>query len=338
MSNNNIYFFDYSRLFLQDYLPKCGRSINTISSYKDTLTIFKDWLEGTGRDFVTFAFQNVTADLVHEFLDWLRTEKGNSELTCNHRLMGLKVYVEYCVSKDIAIASVGTILSRIKPYRIPVKIKETLTPEQVKALIDTCPNTPKGARNKMIILLVYESAVRVSELSSLKRGNVYLDPDGASFLLLMGKGKKERTIPLVGKTPHLLEQYINEYVNPVGSEYIFYTFHGGCPAQMSIRRIQEIIDKCADKAREIDPTIPESVHPHMFRRSKATTLYRNGMQLEQVSSILGHSNVETTRIYATASIEQIRNTMEKVTPRKDIDDAPLWEGKTKDLAKTYGLR
>ena len=62
------------------------------------------------------------------------------------------------------------------------------------------------------------------------------------------------------------------------------------------------------------------------------------MQLEQVSSILGHSNVETTRIYATASIEQIRNTMEKVTTRKDIDDAPLWEGKTKDLAKTYGLR
>ena len=337
MSNNIIYFFDYSRLFLQDYLPKCGRSMHTISSYKDTLTIFKDWLVETGKGFVAIAFEDITPDLVREFLDCLRKEKKCSESTCNLRLINLKGYVDYCVTKDVSLASVRTLLNRVKPYKVPVTIKEILSPEQVKLLIDMCPNTQKGARNKMILLLIYETAVRVSELSGLKMDNIYLDKK-APFILLMGKGKKERTIPLVGNTAMLLEKYINDYVKPVGSEYIFFTMHGGEPSRISNRSIQEMIDGCADKAREIDSTIPESVHPHMFRRSKATTLYRNGMQLEQVSSLLGHAGLETTRIYAKASVDQIRESMEKATPKNDLDAKPVWEGKTKNLAKDYGLR
>ena len=337
MSDKTVYFFDYSILFLQDYLPKCGRSVHTISSYKDTLTIFKNWLVETGKDFTKFEFKSVTVDLVHDFLDSLKTNKGSSVTTCNHRLIGLKGYVDYCVTKDVTLASVRILLNRVKPYKVPVTIKEILSPEQVKLLIDMCPNTQKGARNKMILLLIYETAVRVSELSGLKMDNIYLDKK-APFILLMGKGKKERTIPLVGNTAMLLEKYINDYVKPVDSEYIFFTMHGETPSRISNRSIQEMIDGCADKAREIDSTIPESVHPHMFRRSKATSLYRNGMQLEQVSSLLGHAGLETTRIYAKASVDQIRESMEKATPKNDLDAKPVWEGKTKNLAKDYGLR
>ena len=338
MSNNTkIYFLDHSLLFLQDYLPKRGRSVHTISSYRNILTIFKDWLEATGKDFTKFKFTEFTADTAYNFLEWLKSERGNSEETCNHRLNDLRGYVDYCVTQDVALASVDTLLKRVKPYKTVKKIKEWLTSEQMKLIIDSCPDTKKGKRDKLIILMLYETAVRVSELATLTIGNVYLD-DEFPFVQLVGKGKKERTIPLVGNVPKLLKGFIEEYVKEDGSEYIFYAMHNGKPEHISSRSIQEMIARCADKARLTDPTIPERVHPHMFRRSRATSLYQNGMVLEQVSSLLGHSQLDTTRIYAKASTEQIRENMEKATPQKDIDAVPAWTGKTKDLSKLYGLR
>ena len=337
MSNTKIYFLDHSLLFLQDYLPKRGRSVHTISSYRNTLTIFKDWLEATGKDFTKFKFTEFTADTAYNFLEWLKSDRGNSEETCNHRLNDLRGYVDYCVTQDVALASVATLLKRVKPYKTVKKIKEWLTSEQVKLIIDSCPDTKKGKRDKLIILMLYETAVRVSELATLTIGNVYLD-DEFPFVQLVGKGKKERTIPLVGNVPKLLKGFIEEYVKEDCSEYIFYAMHNGKPEHISSRSIQEMIARCADKARLTDSTIPERVHPHMFRRSRATSLYQNGMVLEQVSSLLGHSQLETTRIYAKASTEQIRENMEKATPQKDIDAVPAWTGKTKDLSKLYGLR
>ena len=338
MSNNTkIYFLDYSLLFLEDYLPKRGRSVHTINSYRDTLTIFKDWLEATGKNFTSFKFSEFTADTVYAFLEWLKNDRGNSEETCNHRLHDLRGYVDYCVTQNVALASVYTLIKRVKPYKTVKKLKEWLTSEQVKLIIDSCPNTKKGKRDKLIILMLYETAMRVSELANLTIGNVYLD-DKFPFVQLVGKGKKERTIPLVGNVPKILKDFIEEYVNEDGSEYIFYAMHDGKPEHISSRSIQEMIARCADKARLVDSSIPERVHPHMFRRSRATSLYQNGMVLEQVSSLLGHSQLETTRIYAKASIEQIRENMEKATPQKDIDAEPVWKGKTKDLNKMYGLR
>ena len=338
MSNTrNIYFFDYSFGFLQDYLPKRGRSMHTISSYRDTLTIFKNWLEATGKNFTIFKFSEFSADTVYNFLEWLKDDRRNSEETCNHRLNDLCGYIDYCVTQDVALASVYTLLKRVKPYKTVTRVKEWLTPEQVKLIVDSCPNTKKGKRDKLIILMLYETAVRVSELANLSIGNVYLD-DEFPFVQLVGKGKKERTIPLVGNIPKLLRTFINEHVNDSGSEYIFYTMHNGKPEHISSRSIQEMIARVADKARLVDSSIPERVHPHMFRRSRATSLSQNGMVLEQVSSLLGHSQLETTRIYAKASIAQIRENMEKATPEKDIKAEPIWKGKTKDLNKMYGLR
>ena len=338
MSNNTkTYFLDYTLQFLENYLPKRGRSDHTISSYRDTLTIFKNWLEAMGKDYTKFRFSEFSADTVYSFLEWLKSERGNSEETCNHRLHDLCGYVDYCVTQNVALASVYTLIKRVKPYKTVKKLRQWLTSEQVKLIIDSCPNTKKGKRDKLIILMLYETAVRVSELANLTIGNVYLD-DEFPFVQLVGKGKKERTIPLVGNVSKLLKGFIEEYVKEDGSEYIFYTMHNGKSEHISSRSIQEMIARCADKARLVDPSIPESVHPHMFRRSRATSLYQNGMVLEQVSSLLGHSQLETTRIYAKASTAQIRENMEKATPQKDIDAEPIWKGKTKDLNKMYGLR
>jgi len=336
-SSKKVYFFDYSLMFLQDYLPKRGRSIHTISSYRDTLTIFKDWLEATEKNFTTFKFSELTVDTVYSFLEWLKSNKGNSEETCNQRLHNLCGYIDYCVSQDVALTSVFTVCKRVKPYKTIKKLHDCLTPEQVKLLIDSCPNTKKGKRDKLIILMLYETAVRVSELANLAFGNVYLE-DKSPFIQLVGKGKKERTIPLVGNVPTLLKDFIDEYVKEADSDYIFFTMHDGKPEHISTRSIQEMLSRIADKARHVDSSIPDKVYPHMFRRSRATNLYQNGMVLEQVSSLLGHSQLETTRIYAKASTEQIRENMEKATPQKDIDAKPIWKGKTKDLNKMYGLR
>ena len=106
---------------------------------------------------------------------------------------------------------------------------------------------------------------------------------------------------------------------------------------MSAGNIERLIQKYADMAREKSSSIPEKVYPHMLRRSRATHLYRNGVELELVSRILGHSSTETTRIYATPSLEMIRKAMESVeTP--DTEETPLWLGNEEEMARLCGLR
>lgn len=103
-------------------------------------------------------------------------------------------------------------------------------------------------------------------------------------------------------------------------------------SRMSAGNIERLIQKYADMAREKSSSIPEKVYPHMLRRSRATHLYRNGVELELVSRILGHSSTETTRIYATPSLEMIRKAMESVeTP--DTEETPLWLGNEEEMVR-----
>ena len=332
------FFFSYSFDFLNRYLPACGRSSRTIESYRDTLTVFKDWLtEVKGTAVTDFSFESFTSEIVFEFLRWLSEKRNNGDSTRNQRLAGLKVYIDYCVFRDVSLAPLQIMLSGVRPFKTEKRVKEVLTAAQVKLMIEACPETLKGQRDRLILRMLYETAIRVSELVNITQENLFLSSD-TPFLLIKGKGKKERTIPLVGDLPLMITEFIKEVSQPSGASYLFFTIHNSLPCRISVRAVQEMIDRCAAKAREKDSSIPLNVHPHMFRRTKATVLYQNGMKLEQISALLGHSQLETTRVYAKASVEQIRASMEKATPPEDTEQVPVWQGKTGDFCRLMGLR
>lgn len=106
---------------------------------------------------------------------------------------------------------------------------------------------------------------------------------------------------------------------------------------MSAANVERFLKKYAQQVRDVYPNIPDCVHPHMFRRTRATGLYRDGVDLAIVSRFLGHAQLETTRIYATPSIEMMRKAIEKDS--MCINEQPLWSENTDDImAKLCGLR
>lgn len=333
----NVFFFLYSYDFLEMYLPGCGRSTHTIESYRDTLTLFKRFVTiAEGLDIRKFTFKDCSFDFIFSFLEWLK-KNGSAETTRNHRLVGLKGYVDYCAYRNVAIESIASQISAVKPFPTTKREKPVLTDTQMSMILDQAPKDRKGRRNAILLLLLYETAARVSEIANLNVSDLHLN-QSEPYVKLSGKGKKERIIPLVDKLPTILETYVTEYPTPLGTDILFYSMHGGKPERLSSRSIEAILKQYSDAARVQDPTIPPGVHPHMFRRSKATYLYQHGMALEQVSTLLGHSQLETTRVYAKPSLQQLRAVIEKITPKSDQEQVPLWHGKEDEISRRLGLR
>ena len=131
----------------------------------------------------------------------------------------------------------------------------------------------------------------------------------------------------------------NHGPEPDPSAPLFFTVYGGKRRPMSASNVQRIVARCADEARSKVPTVPESVYPHMLRRTRATDLYQGGAEIELVSAVLGHEKVETTRVYAKPSTERMREVMEAASPvPAEAAEKPLWVGREEELARLYGLR
>ena len=162
----------------------------------------------------------------------------------------------------------------------------------------------------------------------------------APFIHVLGKGQKERVIALTERTCRHLQQYLSIY-HPKGgpnTEFLFYTIIKGSISRMSAANVERFLKKYAQQVRDIYSDIPDSVHPHMFRRTRATGLYRDGVDLAIVSRFLGHAQLETTRIYATPSVEMMRKAIENI-PTTSTSEQPIWsEDADEAMAKLCGLR
>lgn len=189
------------------------------------------------------------------------------------------------------------------------------------------------------MILLYDSAVRIDEILSLKKQDVCLDSD-APFIHVLGKGQKERVIALTERTCHHLQQYLSVYhpKNGPNTEFLFYTVIKGNIAKMSAANVERFLKKYAQQVRDVYPGIPDCVHPHMFRRTRATGLYRDGVDLAIVSRFLGHAQLETTRIYATPSVEMMRQAIENISANTDSEQ-PIWNTDAdKAMAQLCGIR
>lgn len=333
-------FFSYTNDFLNVYLPQMVcRSRYTVESYTDSLSIFRRFLNSKGISQKDFLFEDCTPNLMNDYKFYLLDVKHNRESTVNGRISAIRSYVDFAVSKDASLTSVSIRLYGLRKVSEPKLEKIILTPEQVTAIVAAIPATRLGIRNRMMFLLMYESAVRVSELVGLKVSNARI-ADNNSCLYIVGKGRKERFIPILDSTASLLKKYVLEYhgSEPNPDAPLFYRLHGGIPSHLTTRSVQMLLSEYSAKARTTTPDIPEKVHPHMLRRSKATTLYQTGTPLPLIASILGHSQMETTRIYATPSMEMKKEAIDRVVPVSFKDEKPIWQNREDEEARKNGLR
>ena len=167
-----------------------------------------------------------------------------------------------------------------------------------------------------------------------------------NLVRLTGKGRKTRTVPLSEKTVAHFKRYMSKFhpeSTMYSDEYIFYTNRGGKKHKMSHDAVLTFMRSYGLEARRYCPEIPENVHPHLFRHSRAMHLYQGGMDLTLVSQWLGHANLQTTLIYAHADTEQKRKAIELATsresPAKKNPSANVYTVSDEDtLRKLYGLK
>ena len=280
-------FFSQTWNFLNVYLIKqAGRSQATAESYRDSLTIFKNYLVGElGKSISTFQFSDCTKECIYNFREYLLAN-GSQPSTVNVRVAAIRAYLNYASDMDISIQSVALAISQISPCKTIKKEKPVLSDDALAAILSAPPNTKFGVRDRAILILLYDTAVRISELLSIRLCDIAMESKYPN-IFITGKGNKERTIQLTAKAVEHLREYIRVYHSNSSKEA--YLFSTTIKDRMSVGNVQRIIKKYAALVSESGISLPDSVHCHMFRRTRATNLYQDGIAIELVQRCLNNS-------------------------------------------------
>ena len=244
------------------------------------------------------------ADL-QAYIKWI-AELGMSERSQSRIISGIKAFYKYCLQEEIVRQDPTELLSAPK---LKKALPDTLTFEEIEALIAKIDQSkPEGVRNKSMMETLYSCGLRVTELINLRRSHLYLD---IGFVRVIGKGDKERLIPIGSDAIKHLQIYLQEIrtkqVEKKGNEDVVFLNRRG--SKLSRIMVFYIIKDLAIKAE-----IKKTISPHTFRHSFATHLVEGGADLRAVQEMLGHESITTTEIYTHLDRNFLRDTLNRFHP------------------------
>lgn len=306
MNNNQIKFFEFVRMYLTQYLPTLRKlSPHTIRSYRNALMLLINFFEtDKGINIKEMSLELITTDSMNEFIIWL-TDKGVLASTINQRMAAIKAFLSFVALKDPIYCGLNEKVKKINKLKAEDKVIRYLSSEQIAELLSLQFEGTKGERDRILLLLLYETACRESEIAAIKYNDFVLR-DNSVALSVIGKGKKQRYIPV---TDEIYEQVMTyrRLQNNINSDYVFASPAKATNTHISASSVYKIV---ASYGRSLKT--PIELHPHTLRHTRAMHWYQEGVSLEIISLLLGHSHLETTRIYARADIEMKRKALEKV--------------------------
>ena len=290
------HFADYLRLEL-------SLSDNSMEAYRHDVHLFLQYLENQG---LSVDVNEITQDTIENFFAYLFG--FNIGATSQARILsGLKSFWRYLTQEELADKDPTILISSPTMGR---HLPEILSYEEIQMMIDSIDlSQPTGHRNKAMIEVLYGCGLRVSELISLQISDIYKD-DG--FLRIVGKGSKERLVPIGDSSLKILYQYIEGtrlHINPKSkfTDTVFLNSRGtGLTRQMVFLIVKNLAERNG---------ITKTISPHTFRHSFATHLLEGGANLLAVQQMLGHASVSTTEIYTHISDELLRDTLTQYHPR-----------------------
>ena len=321
------------RDFLTVKLPSETDSEATIKNYRVTIGMYLDNLEiDEGVTCERLGFKYFGSDFVRRWLERLRNKRGNSNATQNRRLSMLRCLIVYmCNSlKRPELMALKLDIENIKLMKESRRLIDTLTPEVLKAIFAQPDLTIRtGKRDHALMLALYATGARIDELLSLKIGMVTIDHHPYSVRLHGNKTYKERRVAITASVAKVLRFYIKEFhgseVNT--NDFVFYARRadGRRDTKLTQPAVNKRIKMYAEKARKVCPEVPEDVHAHIFRHSRATNWFEEGMNPVQVQRLLGHASLETTSRYINMTEKILQDGVKKILSDKEKKIAPAWK-------------
>ncbi|MCM8786706.1 MAG: tyrosine recombinase XerC [Candidatus Omnitrophica bacterium] len=272
----------------------------TVLNYKIDLKELEEFLNTNNTQEGFFDIKNIDYFVLRRFLSFLNT-KNLSKRTLSRKISTLKSFFKFMVKEGIIKSNPAS--SLIYP-RLDKPLPKFLTESEVQKILDMPINSEKieDYRDKAILEFLYSTGARVSEMVALKISDIDLISGVAK---VMGKGKKERLLPLGEPAIQSIKKYLDARTD---KSPFFLVNKRGKP--LTDRGVRFIIDKYIKKA-----AISLKVSPHVFRHSFATHLLNRGADLRSVQELLGHSNISTTQVYTHLTIDNLRKVYEKAHPR-----------------------
>lgn len=278
-----------------------GLAKNTISAYRDDLKAYTGFLEKNKINSLAQTSKNDISDFM-----FYQKDNGLSANSISRKLAAIKSFYRFLVRERFLEADPTSLIDSLKLWK---KIPETLSLNEVEALLAAVElKGPQALRDKAILETLYATGMRVSEASNLKLDNTNLD---IGFARCIGKGDKERIIPLGKKAIAGIKKYLEEarpeLLNKKTCEFIFVNRFG---KKLSRQSIWKMLQHYAKRA-----AIKKHIKPHILRHSFATHLLERGADLRSVQEMLGHSNISTTQIYTHVNKDRLKAIHKMFHPR-----------------------
>jgi site-specific recombinase XerD len=302
--------------FCQRLVQQQNVSARTVASYRDTFRLLLGFLRQRRRKQPTaLALADLDAPTIAAFLDHLEKERHNSVRTRNARLAAVRSFLKYAALRDpAALPTIQRVLA-IPMKRFARPALRFLARDEVAAILDA-PDaaTWSGQRDRMLFALLYNTGARVSEVIALRRADVALAP--SRHVRVMGKGRKQRVIPLWESTAKSLRDWLGR----AGEEPEAWLFpnRDGRPLSRSgvEKRLREAVRTAAGRCPGLKG---KRVSPHTFRHTTAMHLLQSGVDISVIALWLGHESPVTTHHYIEANLamkEEALSKLEEVAPQE----------------------
>lgn len=294
MKNNLNY---YISKFFSEYLPSVkGVSINTITSYRDTFVSLLQYLEDVKKiDISSLALNSIDNIIIEDYLQYLEDVKHNSISTRNQRLAAICSFYKYLKNRELSCFEIYSSIQSIPNKKTLNKSLSYFSKNEIEILINM-PNTKEkiGFRDYVLLLFMYETACRAQELSDLTLKQLFFDDN--SYVILIGKGNKERNVPISKELKKVFQKYIEAFKIVDENEIVFKNKYN---QKITTKGIEYILLKYINLAKLMyKDKFKNHYSNHSMRHSRAMHLLESGVNLIYIRDILGHTSVTTTEIYA----------------------------------------
>ena len=305
---NNSEAIEFARIYHKwiDY-STIASSLHTVRTYEFSFKLYIEFLEEC-KKIRTSSFcmtDNFSVDTIKEWLAWLSETRSCKSQSCNARFAAIRSFLKYAGEANIKYRHLyleACCIPRLKESKRQV---EAISKEAMKVLLQMPnPSSTTGFRDVVLFSFLYGTAARIDEVLSLKLKSLHLD-SARAYAVIVGKGDKMRTLFIQKILANNIRLYIRKFHGevPNPNSYLFFSRVGGIESKLTQPAVNKRLKQYAKAANAICKDVPLDMHAHVFRHSCATHWLEDGMNIVQVSKLLGHASIATTMAYLSITID-----------------------------------